>query len=338
MSASSSWNTGAPQASDDHQRSSSSKQDSNLTTGGRSGNLYPIGAKKTPARVFPTAAKNAAKKKPLRRGSVHQDTSWSKKLSKAPGSREASGTSADDSAEGGAATSVAAPAPETATVTCYIMVDMSAKQFQDLSEAGGTSAPCRFSCEGLGRIQFQTNDGEEAALVMLNGHDNMKISLGSDDAEVSHCDAPEPPSSLQAEFKAGASVRIYGLINAKHFNGVRATCESFDDISGAWSVKLTTGETKKLMPDNLQLVVPSELRARALHRAHKGAYRSRRNAAKLYQSHGARHASAAEVRRSYQKTSAASRPQEISVTRDSEVSLAASLDSERERHGFLASG
>jgi len=262
MSASSSSVTGAPHASDDHQRSSSSKQDSNLTTGGRSGNLYPIGAKKTPARVFPTAAKNAAKKKPLRRGSVHQDTSWSKKLSKAPGSREASGTSADDSAEGGAATSVAAPAPETATVTCYIMVDMSAKQFQDLSEAGGTSAPCKFSCEGLGRIQFQTNDGEEAALVMLNGHDNMKISLGSDDAEVSHCDAPEPPSSLQAEFKAGASVRIYGLINAKHFNGVRATCESFDDISGAWSVKLTTGETKKLMPDNLQLVVPSELRAR----------------------------------------------------------------------------
>jgi len=291
MSASSSSVTGAPHASDDHQRSSSSKQDSNLTTGGRSGKL--------PAHLGYGAI--LAARKPLRKGSVAEDSSWERRVSTAPVPQYASRASeqhhteageevlgrlrpngelqwsdgdvwtrdivspaaesnSNDGVEDGAATDVAALEPERST--CIIMADMSAKDFRELAGPCGPKSPCHISLSGFGHVEFQTNDGEEAALVMLNGHDNMKISLGSDDAEVSHCDAPEPPSSLQAEFKAGASVRIYGLINAKHFNGVRATCESFDDISGAWSVKLTTGETKKLMPDNLQLVVPSELRAR----------------------------------------------------------------------------
>ena len=42
------------------------------------------------------------------------------------------------------------------------------------------------------------------------------------------------------------------------YNGIRATCVSLDAKNGAWYVKLTTGdetgETRKVRPDNLQLV------------------------------------------------------------------------------------
>lgn len=46
------------------------------------------------------------------------------------------------------------------------------------------------------------------------------------------------------------SIQINGLVMAEHLNGLQAVCESWDDASGRWIVRLESGSIKKLRPAN----------------------------------------------------------------------------------------
>jgi len=58
----------------------------------------------------------------------------------------------------------------------------------------------------------------------------------------------------EAGLTDGTAVRVHGLKAAPQLNNLRGTCESFDESTSRWHVKLSNGEVKALKIENLQVV------------------------------------------------------------------------------------
>lgn len=58
------------------------------------------------------------------------------------------------------------------------------------------------------------------------------------------------PAMEQAACHPGMPIRIHGLIDACHLNGLEGVCERWDEESGRWIVRLHSGAFKKLRPAN----------------------------------------------------------------------------------------
>jgi len=102
-------------------------------------------------------------------------------------------------------------------------------------------------------------------------------SLGASPSSASRPRLPPPPaldesiasiadiSAKASQFPPGAAVVVRDLKNAAHLNGQDGTCERWDDEIGRWVVRFKDGESKSLLPDNLEanLIVGSKVRLNA---------------------------------------------------------------------------
>merc|ERR1712151_885934 len=64
------------------------------------------------------------------------------------------------------------------------------------------------------------------------------------------------PACGPPQFTYGVSVRIEGLVQAAHLNGMTGTLRNFDHDALRWFVELPNGETKAVKPENLLAVAP----------------------------------------------------------------------------------
>merc|ERR1719393_691457 len=91
------------------------------------------------------------------------------------------------------------------------------------------------------------------------------------------CPAAEPPSPYRAStgssqpsapasrpisgFSSGDTVRLKGLLNAAHLNGTVGMIQSFDEDAHRWYVELSSGETKAVRAENIEVLGPGRVRA-----------------------------------------------------------------------------
>merc|ERR1712050_410802 len=55
------------------------------------------------------------------------------------------------------------------------------------------------------------------------------------------------------QLRVGSRVRIHGLRSAVELNDSHGTCEHWEAVEGRWKVRLSNGDLKAVLPENLQV-------------------------------------------------------------------------------------
>lgn len=109
-------------------------------------------------------------------------------------------------------------------------------------QLNGQHGTCEQWSEDTGRWRIRIANGETKALKPEN------LSFERDDTEPK---SEQRNSAWQERLRKGVAVQVVGL--TPDMNGMRGTCEAWDDDSGRWEVTLSNGSWRALKPENLEI-------------------------------------------------------------------------------------